>query len=89
MNLYLVTCNLKTIGLDYTDFFNAVESLENCQIAESIWLIYTKFDSVALFNFLCVSLGENDLLFITRVTGDSIGWLDDEVRLWLEGKIAD
>lgn len=88
MNLYLVTYELKAVGQDYHDFYQALESLEDiCQALPSVWFIYTHLDSTALYNYLCVSLDENDLFFITKVTKDSIGWLEDDVRLWLEDKI--
>ncbi len=82
--IHVITYDLRKPGRNYAPLYNAIKSLGGwCHPLESVWLIETWRSTSSVFDALTPHIDQNDLLLVTRFSGDYAAQLANEALQWI------
>lgn len=89
MKTFLITYDLKKVGQNYSELYNAIKSLGDWQHPmESVWLVAVDSQFVFandLYDKVKETIDENDSLFVVDITSqDRQGWMPKSLWEWLK-----
>lgn len=85
MSILLVTYEHKTVGKDYTAFFDTLKSTPSkwWHYLESVWLVETTMTANDFARKLYPHITTTDRLLVIRVQREYQGWLTKEAWDWI------
>ncbi len=88
---YLISYDLITPGKDYKTLHDAIKGLSNTwwHCLESVWIIKTSSDAVAIRDLLSKHIDQNDKLLVVGLSGEG-AWIHftDECSKWLKNNLS-
>jgi CRISPR/Cas system-associated endoribonuclease Cas2 len=89
MATVLVTYDLKQPGRNYQPVHDYLRRYTHCKQMESVWLLDTNAEPIAIRDALQGLVDQNDVVFVVRIKREwaSVryqcgGWLNDDARTW-------
>lgn len=89
MRVYIISYDLKGLGKDYSQLYDAIRRLGDCQHPlESVWVVATdSYDQNSIYSELKPAMEQNDLLLILEVKPEARqGWLAKSFWTWMSEK---
>ncbi|UCC11803.1 MAG: hypothetical protein JSW02_10730 [candidate division WOR-3 bacterium] len=86
MNLYLVSCDLKKAGRDYSTLLKIFMSTEShLYLLESTWILLTKKSMDEMFTKIRNAVDKNDYFIIVDIKGQQkMGRLPEKAEEWFK-----
>ncbi len=86
MTLYLISCDLKKTGKNYSRLYEAIKKFGNwCHYLESTWIIETEDSADEIWEELEPYVDEeDDRVLVIEAGEDMQGWLPDKAWDWIE-----
>lgn len=84
--IYMINYDLNSPGQDYKDLINTIKGYGTyAKCLKSGWFVYTSETSTEVYNKLNPFLDTNDLIFISEVNANHMGYLNKDIVEWLKG----
>lgn len=88
MPVYSITYDLKAPGRNYDFLYEEIMALGDwAHYLESAWFVDTSLSAYAIQDILVSVIDKNDSLFISLISSDFSGWLEQEAWDWLKERI--
>jgi len=89
MSVYIVACDLRAAGKDYTQLWSSLGSVPNCHAEGPVWFIDVPQTAKQVRDQSSTVIDKNDVLFVGPLARGwaawnvaCAGWLNDPARRW-------
>lgn len=80
---YIITYDLNKPGQDYESLLDGIRTYNHIKVMKSVWFVKTNRTVNEIYNHLRALIDSSDRLFISEITENHAGWLDERVITWL------
>ena len=84
MTVYLVACELRKSGHDYSGFEAALADYDSTQLLDGAFLIDAPTDAETLRRHLSALVAKEDRVWVSRLTEEHSGYVMSPAVEWLE-----
>ena len=83
MKKYIITYDLNKPGQDYESLINEIKRYNWIKVMKSTWFVKSSKSAQEIYTHLRRYIDDSDRIFISEITRNHAGWLNNAVWQWL------